>query len=30
MGIGRGYALPLFNRLLPEDVVFTDMESSGV
>jgi hypothetical protein len=30
MGIGRGYALPLFNKLLPEDVAFTDMESSGV
>jgi hypothetical protein len=30
MGIGRGYALPLFNKLLPEDVPFTDMESSGV
>jgi hypothetical protein len=30
MGVGRGYALPLFNRLLPKDVVFTDMESSGV
>ena len=30
MGIGRGYALPLFNKLLPKDVAFTDMESSGV
>jgi len=30
MGVGRGYALPLFNRLLPKDVAFTDMESSGV
>jgi hypothetical protein len=30
MGIGRGYALPLFNTLLPQDVPFTDMESSGV
>src|SRR5438876_54604 len=30
MGVGRGYALPLFNKLLPKDVPFTDMESSGV
>src|SRR5207247_5723653 len=30
MGVGRGYALPLFDRLLPKDVPFTDMESSGV
>src|SRR5439155_7916 len=30
MGIGRGYALPLFDKLLPKDVAFTDMESSGV
>ncbi len=30
MGIGRGYALPLYNRLLPKDVPFTDMESTGV
>ena len=30
MGVGRGYALPLFNKLLPKDVAFTDMESSGV
>ena len=30
MGVGRGYALPLFDRLLPKDVAFTDMESSGV
>ena len=30
MGIGRGYALPLFNKLLPKEIPFTDMESSGV
>ncbi len=30
MGVGRGYALPLFDKLLPKDVAFTDMESSGV
>ena len=30
MGIGRGYALLLYNRLLPKDVPFTDMESTGV
>jgi uncharacterized protein YukE len=30
MGIGRGYALPLFDKMLPKDVPFTDMESSGV
>ena len=30
MGVGRGYALPLFNKLLPKDVAFTDMESGGV
>jgi hypothetical protein len=30
MGIGRGYALPLFNRMLPKDVPFTDMESTGM
>jgi hypothetical protein len=30
MGIGRGYALPLFNTLLPQEVPFTDMESTGV
>ncbi len=28
MGIGRGYALPLYNRMLPKDVPFTDMEST--
>jgi len=30
MGIGRGYALPLFDKLLSKDIPFTDMESSGV
>ncbi len=30
MGIGRGYALPVLNKMLPEDIPFTDMESSGV
>ena len=30
MGIGRGYALPVFDKLLPKDIPFTDMESSGV
>jgi hypothetical protein len=30
MGIGRGYALPLLDTMLPKNVPFTDMESSGV
>jgi hypothetical protein len=30
LGIGRGYALPLLDKMLPKDVPFTDMESSGV
>ena len=30
MGIGRGYALPVFDRMLPRDIPFTDMDSSGV
>ena len=30
MGIGRGYTLPLLDKMLPKDVPFTDMESSGV
>lgn len=30
MGIGRGYALPVFDKMLPRDIPFTDMESSGV
>ncbi len=30
MGVGRGYALPVFDKMLPKDIPFTDMESSGV
>ena len=30
LGIGRGYTLPLLDKMLPKDVPFTDMESSGV
>ncbi len=30
LGIGRGYALPVLNKMLPEDIPFSDMESSGV
>ena len=30
MAIGRGYALPLYDKMLPKDIPFTDMESSGV
>ncbi len=30
MAIGRGYALPVFDKMLPKDIPFTDMESSGV
>jgi hypothetical protein len=30
MAIGRGYALPLFDKLLTKEIPFTDMESSGV
>ena len=30
MGIGRGYALPVLDKMLPKDIPFTDMESSGV
>lgn len=30
MGIGRGYALPLYNTMLPKDVPFTDMEATGM
>lgn len=30
MGIGRGYTLPLFDKMLSKDIPFTDMESSGV
>jgi hypothetical protein len=29
MAIGRGYALPLFDKMLPRNIPFTDMESSG-
>ena len=30
MTVGRAYALPLFNKMLPEDVPFASLESSGV
>jgi hypothetical protein len=30
MGIGRGYALPVLDKMLPKTVPFTDMDSSGV
>jgi hypothetical protein len=30
MGIGRGYILPVLDTILPKNVPFTDMESSGV
>jgi len=30
MTVGRGYALPLFHKLLPVDVPFASLESSGV
>jgi len=30
MTVGRAYALPLFNKLLPPDIPFTSLESSGV
>jgi hypothetical protein len=30
MGIGRGYVLPVLDKMLPKDIPFTDMESSGV
>jgi len=30
MGVGRGYALPVFDKMLPKDIPFTDLESSGV
>jgi hypothetical protein len=30
MTVGRGYALPLFDEMLPKDVPFTTLESSGV
>jgi hypothetical protein len=30
MAIGRAYAFPLYNKMLPKDIPFTGMESSGV
>jgi len=30
LGVGRGYALPVLDKMLPKNVPFTDMESSGV
>ena len=30
LGIGRGYTLPLLDKVLPKDIPFSDMESSGV
>lgn len=30
MTVGRGYALPLFNKMLPKDVPFASLESVGV
>ena len=30
MTVGRGYALPLFDKLLPKHIPFTTLESSGV
>jgi len=30
LGIGRGYTLPVLDKMLPKDIPFTDMESSGV
>jgi Glycosyl hydrolase family 67 N-terminus len=30
MGIGRGYALPVFDKKLPANIPFTDLESGGV
>ncbi|HUZ45264.1 MAG TPA: alpha-glucuronidase family glycosyl hydrolase [Terriglobia bacterium] len=30
MGVGRGYALPVFDKMLPKDIPFTDLESSGI
>ncbi len=30
MTVGRGYGLPLFNKMLPADVPFASLESSGV
>jgi len=30
LGIGRGYMLPVLDKMLPKDIPFSDMESSGV
>ncbi len=30
LGIGRGYVLPLLDKMLPKDIPFSDMDSSGV
>ena len=30
MGVGRGYLLPLLDKMLPKDIALTDLESSGV
>jgi hypothetical protein len=30
MGVGRGYALPVFDKMLPKNIPFTDLESAGV
>lgn len=30
MGVGRGYTLPVFDKMLPKSIPFTDLESSGV
>ena len=30
MGLGRGYALPVYDKMLPKDIPFTDLESGGV
>ena len=30
MGLGRGYTLPVFDKMLPKDIPFTDLESGGV
>ena len=30
LGIGRGYVFPVLDKMLPKDIPFSDMESSGV
>lgn len=30
MTVGRGYVMPLFDRMLPKDVVFSDFDSGGL